>query len=155
MSAIGPQRTLNCCRRADPRSLLFLIATPSLPRQKFRNLLSGLVDRIYAVEVTVAALNLDVLDRRAIRLDHLRGLVHSVGGKIRSSSLVMRRTGASIFLSPLGEIAATRDKELTGLDKVEEVVGVRRRHARLPRGVKRRLDRVLAAESPATGPALP
>src|SRR5262245_7653160 len=59
------------------------------------------------------------------------------------------------LLEPLGEIAAARDKELTGLDKVEEVVGVRRRHARLPRGVKRRLDRVLAAESPATGPALP
>jgi len=49
----------------------------------------------------MAALDLDLLNWRAVAFDHLCGLVHRVGGvKMRSSSLVMSKTGASIFLSP-------------------------------------------------------
>src|SRR6516165_9093301 len=118
----------------------------SLPRQKLRNPIAGLLDRKNAIEVAVTAFNLDVLDRCAIRLYHLLGLVHRVGLEYEIVVAANEENGSVDLLETLGKIAAARDKKLTCLDQVKEVVGVGLRNAVLPVPIKLCLNCVLGCE---------
>jgi len=64
----------------------------------------------------MAALDLDLLNWRAVAFDHLCGLVHRVGGKDEIVVAGNEQNGRVDFLESLSEIAAARDKDLVGFD---------------------------------------
>ena len=73
----------------------------------------------------MAALDLDLLNGRSVAFDHLRSLVHRVGGKNEIVIAGNEQNGRVDFTKSFSKIASARDKGLARLDKVEEMVGVR------------------------------